>query len=198
MDFEKLVSRVKNILTTPKTEWQVIANEPATVGSIYTGYAMILAAIPLIAGIVGSIIAGTGLTFGLVVGLCGYVIGLGLLYVMALIVDAVAPNFGGEKNIVNSLKLVVYASTAGWVVAILSIIPLLGAIAGLVGLIWNIYLLFLGAVPVKRVPQERSGGFTAVVIIAWIVLYFVLMLIVGAIVAATVGTAALMGAAAAG
>ena len=46
MDFSRLLARVKNILLTPKTEWPVIAAEPASTASIYTGYILILAAVP--------------------------------------------------------------------------------------------------------------------------------------------------------
>jgi hypothetical protein len=34
MDFGKIIDRIKNILTTPKTEWPVIAAEPATVNGL--------------------------------------------------------------------------------------------------------------------------------------------------------------------
>ncbi len=38
-----LIDRVKKILTTPKTEWEVINNETATPGSLFTGYVLPLA-----------------------------------------------------------------------------------------------------------------------------------------------------------
>ena len=38
-----LIDRAKNILLTPKTEWPVIAAEPATAQGLFTGYAAILA-----------------------------------------------------------------------------------------------------------------------------------------------------------
>ena len=46
MDLNKLIARVKGILLTPKTEWPVIAGEPATVADLYKGYIIWLAAIP--------------------------------------------------------------------------------------------------------------------------------------------------------
>ena len=48
MNPNKLIERIRSILTSPKTEWPVIAAEPATVGGLYTGYIMLLAAIPAI------------------------------------------------------------------------------------------------------------------------------------------------------
>ncbi len=41
-----IVQRAKNIIIKPADEWNVIAGEPATVGGLFTGYAMILAAFP--------------------------------------------------------------------------------------------------------------------------------------------------------
>ena len=45
MDFSRLLARVKSILLTPKTEWPVIAAEPATTVGIYTSYVLLLAAL---------------------------------------------------------------------------------------------------------------------------------------------------------
>lgn len=47
-----LVDRVKNILLQPKSEWEVIAGESTTVGGLFTGYAAILALLPVVGGIV--------------------------------------------------------------------------------------------------------------------------------------------------
>lgn len=41
MDFNKLIARVKAILFTPKTEWPVIAGEPATIADLYKNYILI-------------------------------------------------------------------------------------------------------------------------------------------------------------
>ncbi len=48
MDLNKLMARAKAILLSPKSEWSVIADEPATVADLYKGYAIWLAAIPVI------------------------------------------------------------------------------------------------------------------------------------------------------
>src|SRR5258708_37296328 len=117
-----LVDRVKNILLSPKEEWPKIAEEPATVGSLFTGYIMILAAIGPIAMILRSFALGTP------VALVSYVVGLGVCYLMALIVDALAPSFGGEKNFIQSLKLIAYSYTATWIAGIFQIFGTLGGL----------------------------------------------------------------------
>src|SRR4051794_30906455 len=47
-----LIERVKNIIMTPKSEWDVIDVEPQTVKSLYMGYALPLAAIPAIVTVI--------------------------------------------------------------------------------------------------------------------------------------------------
>src|SRR5207245_7554200 len=47
-----LISRTKNILLSPKQEWQVIDDEATSVGGLYIGYIVPLAAIgPVASGI---------------------------------------------------------------------------------------------------------------------------------------------------
>ncbi len=107
MDFNKLIARVKAILTTPKTEWPVIAAEPATVADLYKNYIVWLAAIPVVCKFIKGSFIGYG-AFGIYyrtpigAGITGMIIGyaltLALVYVVALIVDALAPTFGGPEE----------------------------------------------------------------------------------------------------
>ncbi|MBC7710744.1 MAG: YIP1 family protein, partial [Rhizobacter sp.] len=61
MDIAKLIERVRGIVLSPKTEWEKIAAEPADVKSLFTGYAMLLAAIPAVCGLIGSTVIGMSL-----------------------------------------------------------------------------------------------------------------------------------------
>ncbi len=55
-----IVSRVKAILMTPKTEWPIIAAEATTVADLYKNYVIILAAIPAIAIFIAMSVIGMG------------------------------------------------------------------------------------------------------------------------------------------
>jgi hypothetical protein len=55
-----LLERVKGILVEPKAEWPKIEAEPATIGSIYSGYVVYLAAVPVLCTLIGSLIFGHG------------------------------------------------------------------------------------------------------------------------------------------
>jgi len=190
-DFNKLIARAKNILLTPKTEWPVIAAEPETVQGIYTKYIIWLAAIPAVFGFIKNVVIGntwfgvtvhTGFGAGLVGMIVYYALALAMVFVMALIIDALAGTFGAQKNRVQALKTVAYAYTASWIAGIGVILGPLYALIALVGGIYAIYLLYLGLPNTMKCPPEKAGGYTAVSIICALVLGVVMMFVVGSIV----------------
>ena len=191
MDFNKLIARVKGILLTPKTEWPVIASEQTTVADLYKGYIIWLAAIsPVFTFLKFSLIgaslpfAGTfriGIGAGLTQMVLSYVLSLAMIYVVALIIDALAPNFGGTKDRLQALKVIAYAYTASCVAGVVVILPLIAALIAIAAGIYGIYLLYLGLPHTMKCPPDRAGGYTAVIVIATILLGVVLWSVVGAI-----------------
>jgi len=162
------VDRVKNILMSPQSEWPKIAGETATTQSIYTGYVLILAAI----GPLAIVIASFG---GLIVfAIVSYLIALVMTFVLAFIVDALAPSFGGQKDLTGSLKLVAYSCTALWVAGIFRLIPFVGVVVELIALIYTFYLFYLGAPVLRKCGPEKAAGFTIVVAVCAIVIGYVL------------------------
>ena len=185
-----IIERAKSILTSPRSEWPVIAGEQATVAGLYTGYIMWLAAIPAVFGFIkGSLIGhgmfGVSVTTPIFAGLAGmvlgYVLGLVVLYVVAMIVNALAPTFGGEKSQLQALKAVGYAWPAAWVAGIAVILPWLGWLVPLAGGVYSIYLLYLGLPHTMKCPPEKSLGYTAVTVVITIVLSFIVGLVVAGI-----------------
>jgi hypothetical protein len=177
-----LVDRVKNILLTPKEEWPRIEAEPATIGSIYTSYVIILAAVPAIAGLIGSVVFGyslLGITWRPSIGsalgtaITQYVLALIGVFALGLIIDWLAPTFGGVKNNVQAFKVAAYSATAAWVAGILSIFPALMTIGALLGL-YSLYLLYLGLPRLMKAPEDKALSYTVVTIIAAIVIFIVL------------------------
>jgi Yip1-like protein len=184
-----LVDRAKKILLQPKSEWPVIAAEPHTVQGLYTGYVMILAAIPAVASFIGYSLIGVSMlgtsyrwpiTSGIAHLVVSYLLSLGWVYVLALIIDALAPNFGGEKNFMQALKVSAFSPTAMWIAGIFSIVPLL-AILGIVGL-YSLYLLYTGLPVLMKTPEDKAVPYTVVVIIVAIVLAIVVGALAGLVV----------------
>jgi hypothetical protein len=169
-----LIERVKAILLKPAETWPVIDAEPATVPSIYKDWLLIMAAIPAVCAFIGSSLVGVGFGFripifyGLETLVLTYVLSLVVAFVMALIVDALAPSFGGQKNQVAALKVVAYGSTASYVAGIFSLLPAL-SLLGLIAACYSIYLIWLGLPVLMKCPKDKAAGYTVVVIIIGIV-----------------------------
>jgi len=174
-----LLSRVQNILLKPKSEWDVIDAEPATVQSLFLGYACVLAAIPAIAGAIGKFmpvcVLGICVHYNplfIVIGaVVNYVLSLAGVYGIGMVIDALAPSFGGQKDQLKAMKVAVYSFTASWLAGIFTILPMLGLLS-LVGL-YSLYLLYLGLPKLMKSPQDKAMAYTAVSILCGIVVFIV-------------------------
>jgi hypothetical protein len=172
-----LIERVQGILLKPKQEWQTIAGEATPIPELYKTYVIILAAIGPVASIIGMSFVGIhgfrfSLASSLTSGVVSYILTLVGVYVLALVIDALAPTFSGQKNITQAFKVAAYSYTPGWVLGVLLIIPAFSPlmILGLYGL----YLLFLGLPALMKSPQEKSLGYTVAVVVAAIVIFIVI------------------------
>ncbi|MEK6655121.1 MAG: Yip1 family protein, partial [Thermodesulfobacteriota bacterium] len=153
-----------------------------TTPDLYRNYIIPLAAIGPVASIIGMSIVGIGMPFGsafripIVTAILSagvhYVLSLVGVYVLALIIDFLAPTFSGEKNPGQALKLSAYSSTAAWIAAIFVIIPALG-ILGITGL-YSLYLLYEGIPVLMKAPREKALVYTIAVAVAAIVIFVVI------------------------
>ena len=178
-----IIDRVKNICLSPTTEWPVIAGEPASTAGLITGYVAPLAAIGAIAGFIGGSIVGQGSLFlgtyripvltGAVIAAIGFVMAIVGVIVLSLVISALAPNFGAEKNSALALKVAVYSYTPFWIASALRIVPSLGTLAVLAGL-YSLYLLYLGLPRLMKCPEDKAAGYTAVVVICAFVITVVI------------------------
>ena len=206
-----LVTRAQNILLRPAAEWETIAGESATTQSLFTGYACILAILPvigaviakvLLAGVLGSMFGGVvggvsmagALIGGILQGVVGYAFNLAIVFVVGLIINALAASFDAKSDSVQALKVAVYSGTALWVAGLFIWVPLLGFLLYLGALGYTCYLLYLGVAKVMKPPEDKALVYTLVVIGSEIVL----VLVAGMITAIIVGMAAIGGAVATG
>lgn len=178
-----LAERAKKILTTPRTEWSVIAGETTGTAALYTGYAAPLAAIGPIALILARTLFGAPYSFtaGIVLALVSFALSLVAVYVLALIVAKIAPSFGGTDDIAQALKLVVYAYTAAWLGGVCNLIPAISMLR-VVASLYGLYLLYTGTGPLMSVPKERAGAYTAVVVLVAIGVYVVVGILVSIVI----------------
>ena len=202
MDQAGIVTRVRQILASPRTEWPLIAAEPATIKRLYLNYIAILLAIPALAGFIRTSLVGNaiyGITIrtpipqGIIMAVLTYVLSLAVVYVVALTVNALASTFDARQDMVQALKVVAYSYTAAWVAGVFIILPWLGWLVALAGAVYSIYLLYLGISPVMKNPPQKSAGYTGLVaviavVLQWLVVVLVPFMVIGS---ASISAAAL-------
>ena len=185
-----LVERAKNIIVTPKTEWDVVAAEEPNIQQILLGYVLPLALIPTVATIIGWGVIGmfgfTSFTYGIAMGLVQIINAFLSVLIAGFVIDALAPNFGSQKNMGSAVQLVAYSMTPIWVAGILNIFPALSWLAGLIGL-YGLFLMYLGLAPLMKTAEDKKVGYLVVSIIILIVVYFVIAAILTAILMAVFG-----------
>jgi hypothetical protein len=191
MDLNRVIQRARLLLVSPRTEWPVIAAEPATVADLYRNYIMIMAAIPPVCGFVKVSLLGyawhgfrvyrRGIGPGLAAAIVEYVISLLAVYLLVVVIESLAPNFGAQPNRVQALKAVGYSYTASWVAGFAQILPGLYALFALAGVIYSVFLLYLGLPSTMKVPPEQAGGYTAVIAIIALVVGWIIAVILGGI-----------------
>jgi hypothetical protein len=148
---------------------------------MYTGYVMILALIPAVAGFIGQSIVGVSMFggggfrvpvfSGLAHAVVYYVLTLVGVYLLALIIDALAPSFGARKDFNGSLKVSVFSMTASWIAAVFTIIPAM-TLLSIVGL-YSLYLLYVGMKAIKEPPADKLIGYYVVTLVVSIAVYIV-------------------------
>jgi Yip1 domain len=184
-----LIERVKNILITPKTEWDVIAGETATPQSLLFSYvlplAVVAAAGPLLTGLLFSSLY--GFKYALITAVIAFIATVASYYISVIIVDMLAPNFGSEKDMNKSAQLVAYSVTPSYVGGLLSFIPILGWLISLAAWVYGIYIMYLGLGPVKKTPEDKKVVYLLVVYVIWIAIYLILVAVLGAILFAAFG-----------
>ena len=196
-----IAARAKAIILQPRAEWPRIDAEAMTVRGIVTGWVLPLAAIGPIARLIGSLVFGTGflglhyrpsIGSAITTAVFGYVATLIGIWVLALVIDALAPSFGGAKNPVQAMKVAAFSATASWIAAILGLLPSLALIGALLGL-YSLYLLYLGLPLLMKAPAEKAMGYTIVTIVVAIVLFVVAGMVTAALGRAFVPTPSLAG-----
>ena len=167
-----LLQRAKAILLQPREEWPVIEGEATSIASLYKSYIIPLAAIGPVAGFIHAVVFGNsffGITHrpsfmsALSSAVVSYIFTLIGVFLIALVIDFLAPRFGGTANRNNAFKLAAYSATAAWIAGAFQLIPGLGmlTILGLYGL----YLLYVGIPVLMKAPEDKAVIYTVAIVV---------------------------------
>jgi len=181
-----VVDRAKNILLVPKPEWLIIDGERKTVPTVLTSYVLPLLSIGVVATFIGQGLIGKdlgpflGSTASVKNGLIGALLYVALsvinVFVLAGIIEVLAPSFTSEKNWEKSFQLAAYSLTAAYVGAIFLIFPALNILV-IICSVYSIYALYVGIPIIKKTPEDKQVGYLAVIILLTIVAMILIGLI---------------------
>jgi hypothetical protein len=182
-----LLSRIKNIVLSPTTEWPVIAPEPTSASQLYVGYVMPLALLAALIGFLRMSVLGFSSAFGnsfrmpISSGLTYTVMILAstlfAVFVVGLIINALAPSFSGTKDRRQALKVAAYSLTPALLSSVLALSPILATLLQLLAGLYGIYVLYLGLPVLMQSPKEKAFGYTASVVICTILVGIVFMIL---------------------
>jgi hypothetical protein len=172
-----IVNRARSIIVNPKPTWDIVEQESTDWQKLFVPYMVVLAAIPAVAGFIGwSIfgVGGFGLSFripvltGLGMMVSQYIMTLVMVFVWGWLISILASTFGGQANVMNAVKLTVYASTPAMLAGIFSAVPGLSMLA-MVGALYSLYLIYLGLPILMKNPPEKTLPYIAVTAVVGIV-----------------------------
>lgn len=166
-----LIARASAILTRPQETWEVIDAETTAIPDLYKTYVAPLAAVPAVCGAVGLLGLGGISIFGVhlrptITGVIsemvvGYVLTLIGVYVLALVIDELAPRFDAVRGRTQAFKLAAYSGTAFWVAGIFRLLPTIGWVFMLLGALYTLRLMYLGLPKLMRVEEDRVMPYLA-------------------------------------
>lgn len=171
------VGRIKRLILSPHLEWDAIDKETADARSLALNYVAPLAAIPVIAGFLGSVLfGGAGLFGALVTAIVSFVLIVAGVFLFAFIINALAPMFGAQRNWPQAMKVAVYAPTPGWLAGAFGLIPFL-SILSLLGGLFSLFLLYVGLPKLMKPASDKATTYTVVSILAAIIAGFTLTIL---------------------
>jgi hypothetical protein len=195
-----LITRVKNMILTPKTEWPVVEGEPTSIGQLYVSFVAPLALLAAVLAFIHVSLIGIHLPFGgtirqpmntglmsLVMTLVGAFIGL---LIVGFVINVLAPTFGGVRDMRQAVKTAAYAFTPAWLGAVFGLLPTLSTLLQLAADCYAVYVLYLGLPVMMRSKPEKAAGYTATVVVCTIVLGIVVGAVMAGVGIATGGALA--------
>lgn len=163
--------RIARLLVRPAAEWDAIAAERTTIGTLLARYVLPLALLAPAATVIGMstfdrawdpahgylvppdrILATAATTCVAIVG---------SILALAAVFTAVVPMYGGRRDYVAALAVATYGAVPVLVAGATLVLPVM-AIVGVVGLCHSCYLTWLGARRVLGVPEASATEFIGI------------------------------------
>lgn len=177
-----VLNHVWGLFAHPKDEWKSIKGERCSVGKCFCSHVLILAAIPAIAGYIGT--TQVGWSFGgfevhrltvssaTQIALLTYLTMLIAVFSLGLAIRWMGQTYGSKQTLPQAIALAAYSATPLWVMGFFFLYPVLwvNMLIGLPALAYTVYLLYTGVPVMMGVSQERGFLFASAVLAVGLVM----------------------------
>lgn len=177
-----VLNHVWGLFFQPKKEWKSIKGERCSIGKCYCSHVLILAAIPAIAGYIGT--TQVGWSFGgyevhklttqsaLQIAILTYLTMLVAVFSLGKAIHWMGQTYGSKQTLPQAIALAAYAATPLWLMGFFFLYPVLwvNMLIGLPALAYTVYLLYTGVPVMMSVTQERGFLFASAVLAVGLVM----------------------------
>lgn len=174
---EFILSRAFGLFRDPKQEWEQIRAEQTTVQHILLGYVAPLALIPPVCDLIGSYAFNNALTgdigASIIRAAVTWIVSIALVFFLGVLINALAPNFDGDKDDLAAQKIAAYSLTPAFLSGVFSLWPPLWWLS-LIALGAMVFLMYRGLPILMKAPADRALAYAVTVTIATMVAGIVL------------------------
>jgi len=171
-----ILSHVWGLFTHPEQEWKTIRKENCTIGRCYCSHVLLLAAIPPIAGYIGTTQVGWQIVTAEVhrlthqsalwIAILSYLTILVAVFAIGKMIHWMGQTYGAKQTLPQCIALAAYTATPLFLIGVMLLYPVLwlNLLIGLVALMYTVYLLYLGVPIVMGISKERGFLFASAVL----------------------------------
>ena len=171
-----MLSHLFGLFINPKAEWEVIRDNPCSIGSGFCAYIFILAAIPPVSGYIGTTTFGWEIgareavklsaDSALIIAIAYYLIMLVGVFTMGFMIHWMGKTYESEQPLPRCISLATYIASPMFLIGIFEILPILWVnfLVGLPALAYSVYLLYTGVPIMMEVSSERGFLFSSAVL----------------------------------
>ncbi|MBC7769567.1 MAG: DUF1282 family protein [Phycisphaerales bacterium] len=175
---EFIFSRAYGLLREPNKEWQQIKAEQTTIPNILLGYVAPLAAIPPVAGLIGSAIFEPmrvgAIDQALISVVVTWIVTVALVFLLGLVINTLADQFEADRDDLAAQKIAAYSLTPTFLAGLFSLWPPLWWLA-LFPLGATVFIMYRGLPILMKAPLEKALNYAASVAVAGLVALIVLL-----------------------
>lgn len=160
---QKIIDRVKGILLKPNETWDEVKAEQTDGPEIIREFVIYVAAVPAVAGFLGSLFSGANFFTSLIWAILFYIFSILGVWASAKVLMFLAPNFKSEGNDVQFLKLTSVSFTPIFLACLFFLIPPFYGLS-IVG-IYGFYVFWIGFPKLVDCAEEEKFNFAVISVV---------------------------------